>query len=147
MTESTVRVLIAEDNADHLLLAEMALRALPSVKVDTIGAHDGQEALAILNGEGTHATTPLPDLVLLDLSMPRVDGLTVLREMRKNPSLASLPVVVLTSSSRPEDIDAAYAYGANSYVVKSSGLSNLAQYWLNWSMLPSRPRRGEDADE
>lgn len=138
---SAVRVLIAEDNADHLLLAEMALRGLPDIRVDTIGAHDGEEALAILNGTGAHRDAPLPDLVLLDLSMPRVDGLTVLKEIRRNPALRALPVVVLTSSSRPEDIDAAYANGANSYVVKTTGLTNLAQYWLGWAQLPSRPVR------
>lgn len=136
----TLRVLIAEDNDDHRLLAELALHAQQGVHVDTVGAQDGEETLAVLRRSGPHAGQPLPDLVLLDLSMPRVDGLSVLRQMREDPDLRHLPVVVLTSSSRPEDVDAAYALGANSYVNKSAGLTDLARYWTSTATLPSHGR-------
>ncbi len=133
-----VRVLIAEDNEDHLFLARVALRGLAGVEVEVIAARDGQEALDYLHGVGPHDGRELPDLILLDLSMPRRNGLSVLEELKSDESLRMLPVVVMTSSERPEDVNAAYRLGANSYVTKSKGLDAVAQYWTSTSALPSR---------
>lgn len=134
-----VRVLIAEDNDDHLFLARVALQAVQGVQIEVVAARDGQEALDYLYGRGPHEGRDLPHLVLLDLSMPRKDGLAVLKEVRETPELRRLPVVVLTSSDRPEDIDAAYELGANSYVNKSRGLGEVADYWTQTANLPSLP--------
>lgn len=132
-----VRVLIAEDNADHLFLATVAFQAIQGVKVELIPCTDGQEAIDYLTGAGKHADREVPDLVLLDLSMPRKDGLAVLEEVRADPQLRNLPIVVLTSSSRPEDIDGAYERGANSYVNKSVGVGQVAEYWTKVADLPT----------
>lgn len=134
-----VRVLIAEDNEDHLFLARVALQGVSGVQIEVITAQDGQEALDYLHGRGPHEGRELPHLVLLDLSMPRKDGLSVLEEVKGDPELRKLPVVVLTSSGRPEDIDAAYERGANSYVNKSKGLGDLAAYWTQTANLPTAP--------
>lgn len=134
---NAVRVLIAEDNADHLFLATHALRSVPGVSMEVIPARDGQEALDYLHGRGEHAGRVLPNLVLLDLSMPGKGGLDVLREVRDDEALNHIPVVVLTSSSRPEDINAAYGLGANCYVQKSQGMAGVASFWTTTANLPS----------
>lgn len=131
-----VRVLVAEDNEDHLFLTTVALRGVADTQVDVIAARDGAEALDYLYGRGSHEGREMPHLVLLDLSMPRKGGLEVLEEVKTDPDLQHLPIVVLTSSDRPEDIRAAYELGANSYVTKSRGLSGVAEFWTTTADLP-----------
>jgi CheY-like chemotaxis protein len=118
----------------------------------------GEEALAYLRGEGKFASReeyPLPDLVLLDLTLPGIDGFEVLTWIRQDDSLRSLPVVVLTSSSRIRDVNRAYSLGANSFFVKELDFQQavdlsalLRQYWFEKARKPevSRPaRRGREA--
>ena len=95
-------------------------QALSETK-DPIEAHtvsDGVEALAFLRREGAYAEAPRPDLILLDLNMPRKDGRELLAEIKNDPEFATIPVIVLTSSSAEQDIAIAYKYHANCYVVK-----------------------------
>jgi CheY-like chemotaxis protein len=131
-------ILLAEDNARD---ADLTLRALsgepPPDKVVVTG--DGAEALDCLYGRGAFESGPedLPALVLLDLKMPKVDGLEVLRQMRRDPALKHVPVVVFTSSRERKDFIRAYQLGANAYVVKPLGfkefvsvLRTVKQFWL-----------------
>jgi CheY-like chemotaxis protein len=119
-----VRILLVEDNEDHALITELAIRdAQPEVAeelhVDCVGG--GAEALSYLRGEGEHAPRELPDLVLLDIKMPGVSGLDVLRAMRNDaqrPALQTVPVVMLTTSAQGDDVLQAYREGANEYVTK-----------------------------
>ena len=119
-----MRILLVEDNEDHALITEMAIRdAQPEVAeelhVDVVS--DGAEALSFLRGEGEHAARDLPDLVLLDIKMPGVSGLDVLRAIRhdtQRPDLQTVPVVVLTTSAQGDDVLQAYREGANEYVTK-----------------------------
>ena len=106
---------------------------------------DGREALAYLNGEGKYASPhfPIPALVLLDLSLPRMDGFEVLRCARQQPHLDSVPVVVLTNSLNPRDPDTAYALGANSFLRKPDDFTNLIkisqklhEYWMETNLGP-----------
>jgi two-component system, response regulator len=131
-------ILLIEDNPDD---AELAIRALEmgQVKSTVVRAHDGVEALDYLFGTGTHAARPglMPDVVLLDLKLPRVDGLEVLRRVRADERTRYLPVVIMTSSRREQDIEAGYALGANSYVCKPVQFSQFVEtanqlgiYWL-----------------
>lgn len=131
-----VRVLIAEDNVDHVFLTQVALQGVQGVSVESVAVHDGEEALDYLHARGDHADRELPHLVLLDLSMPRKDGLQVLREVRQDPRLRALPIVVLTSSARDEDVRASYELGANAYVNKSKGLEEMAAFWTDAANLP-----------
>jgi len=133
---TAVRVLVADDNEDHRFLTIRALRDLPGVDLEIETASDGEEAIEAARAER-------PDLVLLDLKMPKVDGFAVLRAMKSSPELRSTPIVVLTSSDRPEDVREAYELGTNSYVTKPTtaaglrdGLRKLGEYWTGVSRLP-----------
>ena len=106
-------ILLVEDNPDDEALTLRALKK-NNISNEVVVAHDGTEALEFLHGNG-HA---LPALVLLDLKLPRIDGLELLRRIRAHPRTALLPVVILTSSDEERDLKAGYERGANSYVVK-----------------------------
>ena len=126
-----VTILLVEDNPDDAALTELALRGTIPARLQI--ARDGQEALDYLFN---HANE-LPRLVLLDLGLPNIDGLEVLRRIRENERTRLTPVVILTSSTAPDDVATGYRYGANSYVCKPpdfdqfSGLvRQLGSYWL-----------------
>lgn len=126
-------ILLIEDNADDERLAMHALRSLMS-ECKIVVAHDGHEALELLHG----AAALQPDLVLLDLKIPKVRGLDVLRRVRAHEHTAHLPIVVLTSSDEASDIEQSFELGANSYVRKALDLAaftdsicQIGNYWLN----------------
>ena len=125
-----VTILLVEDNPDDEALTVMALRDVPATLEV---ARDGQEAMDYLTNDGK----ALPRLVLLDLKLPKVDGLEVLRRIREDDRTRLTPVVVLTSSNAPNDVVASYRLGANSYVRKpvnfdqfSETIRQLGTYWL-----------------
>ena len=132
-------ILLVEDNPRDEALTLRALRKSNIVN-EVIVARDGVEALDYFFGTGTHAgrdTTVMPQLVLLDLKLPKVDGLEVLRKIRADESTKRLPVVVFTSSSEEEDMIKSYDLGANSYVRKPvefdqflEATRQLGMYWL-----------------
>jgi CheY-like chemotaxis protein len=133
-----VDILYAEDSATD---AEVTLRALRKVNIgnNLLWVKDGQEALDVLLGRGAYENDrPLrPRLALLDLKMPKVDGLDVLRAIRATEGLRGLPVVMLTSSSEEPDLVKSYALGVNSYIVKpvdftrlSDEVARLGYYWV-----------------
>ena len=137
-------ILLVEDNPDD---AELAMRAFAksASRYDLVLARDGVEALDYLLGTGPHAADPppAPDLVLLDLKLPRVDGLEVLRRLRGEERTRHLPVVVLTSSEREQDIVSSYELGANSYVRKPVDFAEFVEavkvlgiYWLMMNQGP-----------
>ena len=108
-------------------------------------ARDGVEALAFLKREGEFAKAPMPDLVLLDLNLPRKDGREVLAEMKQDPRLRAIPVVVLTTSEAENDIVRSYELHANCYITKPVGLEQfisivreIESFWLAVVTLPSR---------
>jgi CheY-like chemotaxis protein len=145
----TPQILLVEDNPDD---EELTLRALRKNKIqnEVIVAHDGVEALDYLFGEGTYAgrdLTIMPHVVLLDLKLPKVSGLDVLRRVREDPRTRLQPVVILTSSLEDEDRIAGYGLGANSYVRKpvdfSQFLEAVRQLGLYWLILNEPvPNRG-----
>jgi two-component system response regulator len=132
-------ILLVEDNPDDEALTLRALRR-SSVGNSIVVAHDGVEALDYLFGTGAHAgrdTRQLPQVVLLDLKLPRIDGLEVLRRLRADTRTRLLPVVILTSSNEERDRIAGYQLGANSYVRKpvdfnefTEAVRQLGLYWL-----------------
>jgi CheY-like chemotaxis protein len=135
-----------EDEKNDVFLMERAF-GMASVPTDVRVACDGREALRYLRGEGEYADRkqhPLPCLTLLDLNLPHVHGLEVLKQIREEPHLRKLIVVVLTSSVADSDIEQAYELGANSYLSKPNGLDEVqelvelfGQYWLNKNLLPN----------
>jgi len=139
-------ILLVEDNPDDVLFLERALRG-GDIAVPLRVVTDGASALDYLAGRGDYSDRvahPLPALMLLDLKMPRVSGFEVLAWLRGQSQLRRLPVVVLTSSTQDDDIGRAYDLGANSYVVKPSGLKQtaavaqqLVSYWLALNQRPT----------
>ena len=145
MTEHVI--LLVEDNATD---EELTLRVIKKHHIANrvVVVRDGAEALEYLFREGRYASgsdEKLPDVVLLDLNLPKIGGLEVLQRIRENPGTKLLPVVILTSSREDRDLAAGYASGANSYVVKpvdftqfAEAVRQLGMYWLVLNQ-PSRP--------
>lgn len=138
-------ILLVEDNPDD---QELTLRALKknNVKNEVVVAHDGVQALDYLFGRGEFVgrdTSILPQIVFLDLKLPKVDGLTVLQEIRANELTRLLPVVILTSSTEDQDKINGYGLGANSYVRKpvdfSKFIDAIHQLGLYWLILNEAP--------
>src|SRR3977135_1830695 len=113
-----IEVLLVEDNAADVRLIKEGMTAVKS-KCRLSVVSDGEEALEFLRRKGRHADAPRPTLMLLDLNLPRKDGLEVLQEMKTDPLLKRIPVMVLTSSSSVRDVNSAYDLGANSYLKKA----------------------------
>ena len=142
MINRQVEVLLVEDNEDDLVIiqevfADMKLASI----VNTV--RDGEEALAYLQRKGKYKVARMPDIVLLDINMPKKNGFEVLEEMKKDRRLQSLPVIMLTTSHREEDIVRSYEMGACSYLQKLVDLDQFKQlikqfehYWTGISRIP-----------
>jgi CheY-like chemotaxis protein len=134
-----VEILIVEDNPQDLELAQRALRKAKLTNHIHV-ARDGQEALEFLFCEGPYAERKIehgPKVILLDLKLPKVDGLEVLKRIKSDPRTNTIPVVILTSSKEQSDVIESYHLGVNSYIVKpvnfeqfSEAVQKLGMYWL-----------------
>lgn len=140
---TTARVLLAEDDQDHAFFTMRAFLDAHGPDVEMHRVEDGEQALDFLHRRGAYADAERPHLIVLDLRMPKLDGLEVLERIKDDPSLRTIPTVVLTSSDRPEDVSASYLGGANSFVTKPAGLTGLregvqdvARYWIDVATLP-----------
>ena len=136
-------VLLVEDSPGDVRLTREALKE-GKVRNNLSVVNDGVEAMEFLRRQGKYADAPRPDIVLLDLNMPRKDGREVLAEMKGDDDLKRIPVVILTSSRQDRDVNAAYDIGVNSYLVKPVEFDGLLQMLktvnLYWLMLNERPR-------
>jgi len=136
-------ILLVEDNAGDVRLTREALREA-DLTVELTAVPDGEQALAFLRNEGEHAAAQRPDLILLDLNLPKKNGLEVLEEIRHDPALRTTPVIMLTTSSSSRDVTASYDRGVNCYVVKPLDLDDFTElvqaingFWLEVARLPS----------
>jgi len=140
------RVLVADDSAADLEIVERAFE-LTSVPVRLESVEDGEKTLARLgldrsSDEDAPLVARLPDLVLLDLNLPRLSGRDVLEAIRKSDAHRHLPVLIMSGSSNPSDVHWCYAHGCNAYVQKSEfklfrdDIRRLADFWLNTALLP-----------
>jgi chemotaxis family two-component system response regulator Rcp1 len=142
--QSPVEILLVEDNEGDVLLTMQALeRAKVRNRVHVAG--DGVEAMAFLRRESPHEKAPRPDVILLDLNLPLMDGREVLQELKKDPALQTIPVVVITTSSAEEDVVKSYALQASCYVTKPVDLKqflhvvdSIGDFWLQVVRLPPR---------
>jgi two-component system, chemotaxis family, response regulator Rcp1 len=137
-------VLLVEDNKDDV---ELTLEALKDsrVRMEVNVVSDGRSAMTFLRGEGEYSHKPRPDLILLDLNLPLMDGREVLEEIRKDPNLTDIPVVVLTTSEDEGDILKAYQLHANCYISKpvdflqfTEIIKQIEGFWLQLVKLPRR---------
>ncbi|MEW6684451.1 MAG: response regulator [Nitrospirota bacterium] len=148
-TQEKVDILLVEDNPDH---AELTIRTLRKGKLanSVLWVRDGIEAMDLLyrrNAYADHAGKPLPGLVLLDVNLPKCSGLEVLSEIKGDPTLRVIPVVMLTTSGREEEVRRSFELGANSFVTKpvrfdefSEKIQQIEQYWFLINRLSTRPR-------
>jgi two-component system, chemotaxis family, response regulator Rcp1 len=137
-------ILLVEDNAGDVRLTREALRDA-EVRAELAHVADGEQALAFLRREGDHAGAERPDLILLDLNLPKKNGLELLAEIKQDPMLRRTPVIMLTTSSAARDVEACYDRGVNSYVVKPLDLDQFTglvreinRFWLEVAELPPR---------
>lgn len=145
-SEETVEILMADDDADDRLLAERALHEY-RLKNGIRFVEDGEELMDYLYRRGKYSapgSAPTPGLILLDLNMPRKDGREALAEIKRDPVLHKIPVVILTTSKAEEDIVRAYDLGVNSYITKPVSFQGLAEvmktlsiYWFEIVKLPN----------
>jgi len=142
MDEKSKMIFLVEDNKADIRLIQEALKdsQLPH---EIVTVRNGVDAMAFLRQEGEYANAPRPDLILLDLNLPRKDGREVLAEIKADPSLKRIPVVVLTTSHNEEDIHHSYNLHVNCYITKSRNLSQLftivrgiEEFWLKTVTLP-----------
>jgi two-component system response regulator len=145
MNNYEVEILLVEDSLDD---AEMTIRALKKINLANRLVHveDGQEALDFLFAKGRFSareSTNRPKLIVLDIKMPKVDGIEVLRQIKSNETTRMIPVVIMTSSGEEKDMIASYDLGVNSYVVKPVDFENFVQavselglYWLLVNKIP-----------
>ena len=138
-----IEILLVEDSPADARLTEEALRE-GGLEHELHVARDGNEALAFLRREGHHADAPRPDLILLDLNLPGKDGREVLADVKNDPDLRRVPVVVLTTSKAEEDVARTYDLHANCYITKPVGLGNFVDvlrqvqgFWTQVVRLPS----------
>lgn len=146
MKGEPVLVMLVEDNADH---AELVIRTLEDHRIANKVIHfsEGQSALDYLfrrNEYEDPASSPRPDMVLLDLRLPGIDGLEVLRLIKEKDELKNIPVIILTTSEAEKDVASAYSHHVNSYLVKPVGyeefsklMNDLGYYWLSWNTHPN----------
>ena len=143
MNTRDIRILLVEDNPGDVRLTKEALRrGRVANHLDVVG--DGDSAIAFLRREGKYADAEMPDLVLLDLNLPGLDGREVLAEVKNDPALRRLPIIVLTTSSSERDIARSYDVGANCFVTKPVDLADFMEvvrsfegFWLSIVKLPT----------
>jgi CheY-like chemotaxis protein len=143
-TSPQIEILLVEDDLADIKMTQRTLSRERFVNRLHI-ARDGVEAMQFLRREGSFADVPRPDLLLLDLNMPRKDGREVLREVKADPALKSIPVVILTTSAADRDVKHCYLENANSYVTKPVDMAqfrevvlSVTQYWFAVVKLPPK---------
>ena len=141
-----IEILLIEDNEGDIFLTTQAFSSAKVVNNLNV-VRDGEEAMKYLTRSGSFANAPRPDLVLLDLNLPRRDGRQVLADMKADPELRSIPTVILTSSQAEQDVVKAYDLQANAYIVKPVDFENLGRivsaienFWFSVVKLPSNYR-------
>lgn len=154
MLARPIEILMVEDSpGDVWLIRETLLQGSVPKNINVV--HNGEHALDYVRQRGAYAAAPRPDLILLDLNLPRRDGLEVLGELKADPELRAITVVVLTTSSSPVDVNAAYGANANCYVVKpvdydkfTLAIRAIEEFWMAMATLPTLlpPGRSEDND-
>jgi two-component system, chemotaxis family, response regulator Rcp1 len=139
-----LEILLVEDEAGDVYLTSEALKKGPAPNRLHV-VEDGVEALAFLRRAAQYTDAPRPDLILLDLNLPRKDGREVLAEIKADPALASIPIIVLTTSNAPDDIQRAYELHANCYITKPveldefmAVLRTLQEFWFSVARIPRK---------
>jgi CheY-like chemotaxis protein len=145
--KTTPEILMVDDNpADIDLTSEVLAQSQQHFHVNAV--NDGEEAISFLRRRGKYVKAPVPDLVVLDLNLPRKDGCEVLANIKADPALAKIPVVIFTTSQANSDISRSYKLGANCYLRKPGNLpefvavvQSMAKFWLGFASLPQKEKK------
>jgi CheY-like chemotaxis protein len=144
MNTEPMEILLVEDNEDDILLEQEALADAKLVNLMYV-VRDGDEAIAYLRRQGKYHNAQVPGLILLDINMPRKNGFEVLNEIKTDPALMHIPVVMLTTSDSEADIVKSYAKGACSYITKPMDFDKfrdvIRQFALYWALVATVPAR------
>ena len=139
-----IEILLVEDNEGDVGLVEEVLEEAKIRNIIHV-ANDGEDAILFLHGKGKFSGSPRPDIILLDLNLPKKDGREVLKEVKENNNLKNIPIVILTTSEAEKDILRAYELHANAYVTKPldfdqfiNVVESIANFWLEIVMLPTK---------
>ena len=139
-----LEILLVEDNEGDIRLTIEAFKEA-KIRNHIRVVRDGEEALAYLKKEASYADVQTPDIILLDINLPKIDGKEVLHELKNDPIFKSIPIIMLTTSSSESDVQESYLNHANSYVIKPVDLSkfmevirSIEEYWISIVKLPSR---------
>jgi len=145
MATCKIEVLLVEDNRDHIFLTTKALGQASDSRYSIHVVLDGEAALDFVHRRGDYAQAPRPDLILLDIKLPKMDGIEALRHLKGDVNTRSIPILMLTSSDREQDIGESYQNGANSYITKPMNferfedkLRGIPAYWSHVSKFPPR---------
>lgn len=149
LDDPTVHILLVEDNPDHAELVMRSFQDHPVARITHVS--DGESALDYLFRRGLYVDVeqwPCPQMILLDLRLPKVDGLDVLESIRASGQFDEIPIVILTTSRAEQDVDRAYSGHVNSYLVKpidfdafAQLMTDLGDYWLDWNHYPWKAAR------
>jgi CheY-like chemotaxis protein len=150
MNSKPIEILIAEDNEDDIILMREAFEMAKIINILHV-VQDGEEAIAYLHQEGKYKGVNRPGLVMLDINMPKKNGLEVLSEIKNDADLKLIPVIMLTMSAREEDVVKAYSNGASTYVrkpVKFDDFRHLIdQFALYWTLVATIPNQWSTTDK
>ncbi len=145
MNSQSISVLYVDDNEDDVLLMQECISEIPFARLHHV-AMDGEQAIEFLFRRGEHQGAPRPDIVLLDIRMPKKDGFEVLREMKSDHTLRAIPVIMVTTSRRDDDVIRSYADGACSYICKQTVLDQfidtMTRFFTYWHAVSRLPRLG-----
>lgn len=139
-----LEILLVEDNEGDIRLTIEAFKEA-KIRNNIRVVRDGEEALAYLHKQGVYENAPAPDIILLDINLPKIDGKEVLSTMKRDPILKKIPVIMLTTSSADSDVEDSYANHANCYVIKPVDLNkfmdvirSIEEYWVSIVKLPNK---------
>ncbi len=144
MTDTTFNILSIEDNEPDFTLLDTALHRIPDIKLEITNISNGQTALEYIFKKNKFKEAKTPDLIILDINLPKIGGYELLKKIKNDKKYKVIPVIMFSNSSEEEDIQKSYDAYANSYIVKSFSTKNLfekiatmGEYWLKTSVLPN----------
>lgn len=133
-----------EDNKPDFDLLKEALKTVPDLSIDLINIQNGEDALNFLYKRGEYTTAPTPNLIILDMNLPKINGLEILKTIKNDKDLKTIPVIILSGSESKKDIKESYELSANTYISKSfdtkklfKKITTVAEYWFKTAELPS----------
>ena len=143
MTEQRFTILSVEDSEADFLLLQKALDRVPNLLVELINVQDGQKASDFLHKRGNYKSAPSPNIIILDINLPKIDGFDILKIIKSNDDIKMIPVIIFSTSDSEKDIKESYQLNANTYITKTFDLEELyskitivAEYWFKTAELP-----------